>query len=91
MHVIISVMGKDRPGIIAKISTKLYEYNANILDLSQTVLREDEIFTMVTLVDIGNITATFVEFKDALAKAGEEIGVEVQVRREELFSSMHRV
>jgi len=91
MNVIISVMGKDRPGIIAKVSTKLYEYNANILDLSQTVLRENEIFTMVTLVDMSKVTAPFVEFKEALVKAGEEIGVEIQVRREELFSSMHRV
>lgn len=91
MNVIISVMGKDKPGIIAKVSTKLYEYNANILDLSQTVLREDEIFTMVTLVNMEKVTASFAEFKEALVKAGEEIGVEVQVRREELFSSMHRV
>lgn len=91
MHVIISVMGKDKPGIVAKISTKLYEFNANILDLSQTVLREDEIFTMVTLADLEKVTVPFAEFKDALIQVGEEIGVEVQVRREELFSSMHRV
>lgn len=91
MHVIISAVGKDKPGIISKISTKLYEYNANILDLSQTVLREDEIFTMVTLADLEKATVPFAEFKQALEQAGEEIGVEVQVRREELFSSMHRV
>lgn len=91
MNVIISVMGKDRPGIIAKISSKLYECNANILDLSQTVLRENEIFTMVTLADISAANVPFAEFREALEKAGEEIGVEVQVRREELFTTMHRV
>jgi len=91
MNVIISVMGKDRPGIIAKISSKLYEYNANILDLSQTVLRENEIFTMVTLADVANINCSFADFREGMEKAGEEIGVEVQVRKEELFTTMHRV
>lgn len=91
MNVIISVMGKDRPGIIAKISGKLFEYNANILDLSQTVLRENEIFTMVTLADVAKINVSFAEFREGMEQAGEEIGVEVQVRREELFTKMHRV
>ncbi|MBR4078971.1 MAG: ACT domain-containing protein [Christensenellaceae bacterium] len=91
MNVIISVMGKDKPGIIAKISGMLFEYNANILDLSQTVLRENEIFTMVTLADVANINVSFAQFREGMEKAGEEIGVEVQVRKEELFTTMHRV
>jgi ACT domain-containing protein len=90
MRAILTVTGKDKPGIIAAVSAKLFSYNSNILDVTQTVLRDD-LFTMIMLVDIGSINAGFGEFKAGILACCEEIGMEAQVQREELFKSMHRI
>lgn len=90
MRAIVSVLGQDKPGIIAHISQTLYAANANILDITQTVLR-DEVFAMTMLVDLGSITTSFGELKEQLIAAGEKIGIEVRLMREEIFKSMHRV
>ncbi|MEA4854238.1 MAG: ACT domain-containing protein [Christensenella sp.] len=90
MKAIVSVLGHDRPGIIAKISHQLYQANANILDITQTVL-SGEVFAMTTLIDLSAATISFDQLKSKLAEAGKEIGVEVRLMREEIFQSMHRV
>ena len=90
MRAIVSVLGQDRPGIIAHISHALYEANANILDITQTVLR-DEVFAMTMLVDLSAVSTSFGELKEQLTAAGAKIGVEVCLMREEIFKSMHRV
>ena len=90
MRAIVSVLGHDRPGIIAKISHALFDANANILDITQTVLR-DEVFAMTMLVDLSAMNASFEQLKEQLDAVGAEIGVEVRLMREEIFQSMHRV
>lgn len=90
MRAIITVIGEDKTGIIAKISGALSEKNANIVDISQTVLR-DNIFTMIMLAELNGMSGPFEELKSALEQAGREMGVEVRVQREEIFRSMHRI
>ena len=90
MRTIVSVLGKDRTGIIAAVSTAIAKMDGNILDISQTVLR-DSVFTMVMLVDIAGINTTFENFREEMAKTGEELGMEINVQLEEIFESMYRV
>ena len=90
MRAIVSVLGQDKPGIIAHISHALYEANANILDITQTVLR-DEVFAMTMLVDLAAMKVSFEQLKEQLGAAGAKIGIEVRPMREEIFKSMHRV
>ncbi|HBU11826.1 MAG TPA: ACT domain-containing protein [Clostridiales bacterium] len=90
MRAVISVMGKDRPGIIARISAVLYESNVNILDLEQTVMR-DELFVMTMLVDLAGMSKPFRALQEKLDEAAGEMGIQVKLQREEIFKSMHRV
>lgn len=87
MRAVITVVGKDKTGIIAKISTLLYENNINILDISQTIM--DDLFTMIMLVDMSS--SSIKEINEKLDKVASEIGVSVHLQNEELFSSMHRI
>lgn len=89
MRAIITVIGKDQVGIVAKISAICAKYNANILDINQTLLQE--IFTMIMLIDIEKITDELGVLKDELAKMGKEIDLEIHVMHEDIFNSMHRI
>ncbi len=89
MRAIVTVMGIDRKGIIAKVSTCLSENNINILDINQTIMQD--IFTMVMLVDMAEAQSKFTSVSDALAKIGEELGVEIKIQHDEIFRSMHRI
>ena len=86
---IITVIGKDTKGIIAKVCTFLAENNVNILDISQTIVQE--YFNMMMIVDMTKMQKPFVEAADELAKLGEGIGVQVKCQREEIFDLMHRI
>ncbi len=86
---VISVIGKDRPGIVAGIANVLAKHNANILDISQTIMQD--LFTMIMLVDISNIDVDFSKLKEELEKTGKELGVEVIVQHEDIFKYMHRI
>ncbi|MDL2220685.1 ACT domain-containing protein [Eubacteriales bacterium OttesenSCG-928-N14] len=90
MKAIITVLGQDKPGIIAKVSTALAERNANILDISQTVLSNNT-FAMTMLTDLSGITGSFGELKDALDEVAEQLQMEIRLQREEIFQSMYRV
>ena len=90
MRAVVVVLGQDRPGIIAKVSGVLYEYNSNILDINQTVLQGD-LFSMVLLADMDKLNAPFDQLKDALCACASQLGVDIQVQREEIFQSMHRI
>ena len=85
---IITVVGKDTVGIIAKVCTYLAENHVNILDISQTIVQD--YFNMMMIVDV-SIEKTFGEVADELEKVGEEIGVTVKIQREEIFTKMHRI
>ena len=86
---IITVVGKDTKGIIAKVCTYLADNNVNILDISQTIVQE--YFNMMMIVDMTKLEKPFVEAADDLAKLGEGIGVKVKCQREEIFDVMHRI
>lgn len=86
---IITVVGKDTVGIIAKVCTYLAENSINILDISQTIVQE--YFNMMMIVDMGKMTKSFEEVADEIANVGKELGVQVKCQREEIFNMMHRI
>lgn len=86
---IITVVGKDTVGIIAKVCTYLAENKINILDISQTIVQD--YFNMMMIADMNNAAKSFDVVVDELAKIGEEIGVIIKCQREEIFDSMHRI
>lgn len=86
---IITVVGKDTVGIIAKICTYLAENNVNILDISQTIVQE--YFNMMMIVDMGRAEKDFGTLSSELEKVGEEIGVMIKLQREDIFDKMHRI
>lgn len=86
---IVTVIGLDRVGIIARVSTLLAEYGVNVLDISQTVM--NEYFTMVMLVDVQKSTAEFTVLRDALSLLGEELGLSIRIQHEDIFNAMHSV
>jgi len=87
---IVTIVGLDRVGIIAGISNALAEANVNILDISQSVMRE-EFFTMIMMVDLGTSKLSFEEIAARLKKTGEQLAVQVEIQREDIFKAMHRV
>lgn len=86
---IITVVGKDSVGIIAKVCTYLAENGLNILDISQTIV--DGYFNMMMIVDFKQEKKDFVTVNSELEKLGEEIGCIIRVQREEIFDKMHRI
>ena len=89
MRAVVTVMGVDKKGIIARVSTCLSENGINILDINQTIMQD--IFTMVMLVDITNEETRFNSVSEKLAKIGEEMGLEIRIQHEKIFRSMHRI
>ncbi len=88
MKAVVTVVGKDRTGIISGVSTLLYKENINILDISQTIMQD--LFTMIMLVDVDK-NADLGLLKDKLNKLGEELSVSITLQREDLFDAMHRI
>jgi len=89
MRAIITVVGKDKIGIIAGITSVLSENKVNILDISQTILQE--YFTMIMLVDLSRMEISLAELKQKLEEEGANLGVSVRIQHEEIFQSMHRI
>ena len=89
MKAILSVIGKDKVGILASVSAKCAEYNVNIVDVSQTVLQD--MFTMIMLLDIKGVSVEFGKFASIMQDFGGEIGMEIRVMHEDIFNSMHRI
>lgn len=89
MKTIISVIGKDTVGIISKVSAVCAECNANIIDITQSVLQD--MFVMVMLTEISDLNCSFVDFSDKMKKLGEDIGTDIRVMHEDIFNSMHRI
>lgn len=86
---IITVVGKDTVGIIAKVCTYLADNQINILDISQTIVQG--FFNMMMIVDMNQTAKEFGVIVDELAKLGDEIGVLIKCQKEEIFDSMHRI
>ncbi|NLF34671.1 MAG: ACT domain-containing protein [Clostridiales bacterium] len=89
MRAIVTVIGKDRVGIIAAVCSLLAEQNVNVLDISQTVLQE--YFTMIMLVDAANCKLPFAELAARLDEAGKAQNLTIHAQREDIFNAMHRI
>jgi len=89
MKAIVTVIGKDKVGIIARVSTVLAENMVNILDISQTILQD--YFTMIMLVDLSKMKISFSELNKKLDEKGKTIGLQIKIQREEVFKAMHQV
>ncbi len=88
MKAVITVLGKDRTGIIAAVSNLLYHEGVNILDISQTIL--SGMFTMIMLVEVGQ-DAQYDVVREKLVAMAEEMNLEIRVQRSDIFDAMHRV
>ena len=86
---IVTVLGKDTVGIIAKVCTYLAENRINILDISQTIVQG--YFNMMMIVDVTGIEKDFTAIADEMDALGTEIGVSIRCQREEIFEKMHRI
>lgn len=86
---IITVLGSDRSGIVAAVTGVLAEHDANILDISQTILQG--IFTMTMLVDLGVASVAFSDLQAQLTGLSEQLGVQISMQREEVFNFMYRL
>lgn len=89
MKGIITVVGKDKVGIIARVCTFLSEENINILDISQTIVQG--YFNMMMIVDIAAAKDDFIEIVDHLSVLGKEIGVDIRLQHQDIFDNMHRI
>lgn len=86
---IVTVVGKDTVGIIAKITTYLANNHINVLDISQTIVQG--FFHMMLIADLNTSEMPFDQCQKELTQIGEEIGVEIRVQKEEIFEMMHRI
>lgn len=89
MKAIVTVVGKDRVGIIAAVCTELATYEVNVLDIRQTVMQG--YFTMMMAVDVSGSTCPVAELAQKLEEKGKEMGMSIRLQREEIFQAMHRV
>ncbi len=91
MKCVISVLGKDRSGIVAAVATTLAECEANIDDISQTILGEGSIFSMTMLVTLAPEACGFNTVQERLEAVGEKLGVQVIIQREDVFQFMYKI
>ena len=86
---VISILGEDRKGIIASVTRILYEYDVNILDISQTII--SGLFSMILIADISSEKCDFERLKEQLTGIGRDMNVQVRVQRSEIFEAMHQI
>lgn len=89
MRCVVSVLGKDRSGIVAAVSGVIAEKGGNIIDISQTIL--SEIFSMTMIVDLNTDIAGFNDVQEALEKTSEDLGVQIILQREDVFQFMYKI
>ena len=89
MKAIVTVVGKDRVGIIAGVCTALARYNVNVLDISQTVMQG--YFTMMMATDVSSATLPMGELAMEMENVGKEMGLSIRIQREDIFEAMHRI
>ena len=89
MNAIITVVGHDSKGIISKVSSRCAERGANIVEISQSVLKD--YFAMIMIVDIEKLTVHFTEFVDSMKQLGEKTGLSISAMHEDIFNSMHKI
>jgi ACT domain-containing protein len=89
MRAVITVIGKDTVGILTKVSGICTEYNANVIEVTQSVLQD--MFAMIMLVDITKLNRNFTELSDRMTVLGNELGLKIHTMHEDIFNSMHRI
>ena len=89
MKAIVTVVGKDRVGIIANVCTALAGFNVNVLDISQTVMQG--YFTMMMVTEISQCNVPLVDLVTKMDDMGKEMGLSIRVQREDIFEAMHRI
>ncbi|MBM6920901.1 ACT domain-containing protein [Phocea massiliensis] len=89
MRAVITVIGKDTVGILAKVSAICAEYNANIIDVTQTVMQD--LFAMIMLAQIDKMKTDFTAFSQKMEELGKEQNLSIRVMHEDLFQSMHKI
>lgn len=89
MKAVISVIGKDAVGILAKVSAVCAEYNANVTEVTQSVLQD--VFAMVMLVDITRLSTPMSELSDRMSELGKTMGLSIYVMHEDIFNTMHHI
>lgn len=89
MKAIVTVIGKDKTGIIYNVSKALNELDVNIEDISQTIMQD--YFTMLMLVKIDENNVSFKVVKEALDKVGENVGLSIRLQKEDIFDAMHKI
>ena len=89
MKAVITVIGKDKVGIIADVSAECSKFGANIIDISQSVMKD--YFAMIMLVEIEKLSVTFKQFQDELSAVAQNKSIDIRVMHEDIFNSMHRV
>lgn len=89
MRGIITVVGKDMVGILAKVSGVCSEHSVNVIEVSQSILQD--MFCMIMLVDFEKCTVSFTDFSDKITSIGNEMALSIHVMHEDIFNSMHRI
>ena len=89
MRAVITVIGKDNVGILAKVSNVCAEYNANVMDVTQSVLQD--MFAMIMMVDISQMNTDFVVLGEKLNELGKPLNLSIHTMHQDIFNSMHRI
>lgn len=89
MRVVLTIVGEDKVGIIAKVSNALAEMNINIININQNIMQG--FFNMVLIAEMDKSEVSVKDARDHMSKLGEEIGVEIRLQSEEIFTAMHRI
>ena len=89
MKAVVTVVGHDAKGIIAKVSTKCAEFGGNIVEISQSVLKE--YFAMIMVIEVGDLNVPFATLVEELDTLGKENGLDIRTMHEDIFNSMHRI
>lgn len=89
MRAVVAVVGKDTVGILARVSGICAEHNANVMDVTQTIMQD--LFAMTMMIEISGLTIEYIDFAEKLKKAGSDMGLQVHVMHEDIFNAMHRI
>lgn len=89
MRAVITVIGKDTVGILAKVSSICSNYNANVTEVTQTVVQD--LFAMIMLVDISNMSSPFLSLNDEMSSIAKKLSLSINVMHEDIFNSMHTI
>ena len=89
MRAVLSVIGKDGVGILANVSNKCKEVNANVVDVNQTIMQD--MFCMIMLIEIDKLNEEFTTFVDEMGSYGDSLGLKIHVMHEDIFKSMHTI